>query len=745
MQNYSFRLIRGVAVLKGGKIQDSLQLETQTANTMVEIASITALIQKCRTVVKYLKDVQEAPNECNELRRELRHMEIHLSTIKIITSLSAAGDPWLMILQQLNDPFRELTGLLVGIEKGLKATTSWWKKAGPRSQWTISEQSAKKDLMKIEDIGSLIMHVVEQHECLYKKAKEVADWLTPVDHSAIQRDKLEQRVGDTGWWFLSRRCFRVGWKLMNFQAGTGKTILASIAIDYLRRRFAKENIPVLCVFGDWQNAGARTALSIIRSLLKQLLNAKNGLSSSLENRIQYQTLNEFTELLRTHLKRYHHAYIVFDALDEFPGDRKELVSVLKSLGDSVHLMVTSRSNARMERLFQDDEELRIRADDDDIRKLILNKLNHEESLCVSLTDRGDLRQSILTRIVEGANGMFFLADMHMTLLAQTKDRDELIEALNKLPDTIEGTYEHFLERVDYSTAREYLISQKDRLFPGVQEHITCTCLTYMSFDVFHSPNVLPLPKPEISAKYPFLNYASSNWAIHARKCARGSVEEDILAFLPTQARIALSFEQPPDLEPEVPRTPAWFAAKYGLLNLLEALVERGVDLQRENVLCIAAHGGQLDTVKLLLSRDDVDVNQASKITYLYDYSIDRNDGANRLGFEDGRASRPTFCTPLIAAASNGYEEIVRVLLESEDMKSMNLLPPSGPTALSVAVFGNHTGVVKLLLSQPGIDTSIRFLDETPLMLSKRKCRDNIVKIFIDRGNGDDGLRCSTSD
>ncbi|KAK0445036.1 uncharacterized protein EV420DRAFT_1277206 [Desarmillaria tabescens] len=645
----------------------------------------------------------------------------------------------------------------------------------------------------------------------YEKAKEVVDWLTPVDHSAIQRDKLEQRVGDTGRWFLESSMFQ-SWvdgsgKSLTLWCpggpGTGKTILASIAVNHLRRRFPKENTPVLCAFGDWQNAGARTALSIIRSLLKQLLNAENGLSSSLENRIQYQTLEEFTELLRTHLKRYHHAYIVFDALDEFPGDRKELVSVLKSLGDNVHLMVTSRSNARMERLFQDDEELRIRADDDDIRKLITNKLNHEESLCVFLTDRDDLRQSILTRVMEGANGMFFLADMHMTLLAQTKDRGELIEALNKLPDTIEGTYEHFLERADckperkrdfayrifswiafaerpltilelqyalamrsgttelnldkiidfdlissaciglvivdgrglvrfaHSTTREYFISQKDRLFPGVQEHITRTCLTYMSFDIFRSPNVLPVSKPEISAKYPFLNYALSNWPIHARKCARDSVEEDILAFLPTQAGIALSFGRTPDSEPEVPRTPAWFAAKYGLLNVLEALVERRVDLQHENVLCIAAHAGQLDTVKLLLSRDDVNVNQADKITYLYDYSIDHNIGANRLGLEDRRASpsRPTFCTPLIAAASNGYEEIVRVLLESKDMSSLNLLPPGGPTALSAAVFGNHVGVVKLLLSQPDIDTSIRFLDETPLMLAGRLWRPNIVRML----------------
>ncbi|KAK0200513.1 hypothetical protein DFS33DRAFT_163415 [Desarmillaria ectypa] len=157
-----------------------------------------------------------------------------------------------------------------------------------------------------------------------------------------------------------------------------------------------------------------------------------------------------------------------------------------------------------------------------------------------------------------------------------------------------------------------------------------TCLTYMSFSIFRLPDVLPLWKPGVSTKYPFLNYTSSKWAIHARKCARGSVEEKILAFIPTQAKIALSFEQPPDSEPEVPRTPAWFAANYGLVHVMEALMDRGVNLQHENALCIAAHAGQFDMVKLLLSRDDVDVNQANKVIYLYDYSIDRNNSADRL-------------------------------------------------------------------------------------------------------------------
>ncbi|KAK0216572.1 ankyrin repeat-containing domain protein [Armillaria nabsnona] len=482
------------------------------------------------------------------------------------------------------------------------------------------------------------------------------------------------------------------------------------------------------------------------------------------------SLDEFMEVLCFHLKRCHLIYIAFDAFDEFVDRQEQLISALKSLGSRVRLLVTSRNDTAIQRIFQDDEELR--------SMMMMTSF---------LMDHDDLRQNILTRVVEKAQGM----------------------ALNRLPDTIENACKHFLERVDrwprgkrylayrifswvafakrpltilelqhalatrsgttelntnkilnldiisraciglvvvdsrgyvrftHPTIEEYFISQKRTLFPGLQESITSTCLTYMSFDIFRFPSVLPLLKPDISAKYPFLDYASNKWAIHAKNCAPGSVETEILTFLRTQSNIALSFVQSPDLEPEIPRTPAWFSAHYGLVNVMQVLLNEGVDLRHENALCIAAHAGQLEMVKLLLLRsDDMDaVNQADKITYLYNYSADRNDGTDRLEVGDGRASRPIGCTPLIAAASNGHEEIVELLLESNALTSINFLPRDGPTALSAAVFGNYIGVVKLLLSQPGIDTSIPFLDETPLMLAKRKGRDNIVKMFLERERG----------
>ncbi|KAK0485363.1 hypothetical protein EDD18DRAFT_1024901, partial [Armillaria luteobubalina] len=126
----------------------------------------------------------------------------------------------------------------------------------------------------------------------YEKAADIAAWFTPLDYTSIQQVKPEQHIDNTGRWFLESLKFW-NWVVGSGKSSTlwcpgnhdaGKTVLASIVVDHLCKNFAEENIPVLDVFGDWQNADTQTMLSIIHSLLKQLLDFENGHSSSLEKR-----------------------------------------------------------------------------------------------------------------------------------------------------------------------------------------------------------------------------------------------------------------------------------------------------------------------------------------------------------------------------------------------------------------------------------------------------------------------------
>ncbi|PBK81185.1 hypothetical protein ARMGADRAFT_1146487 [Armillaria gallica] len=115
-------------------------------------------------------------------------------------------------------------------------------------------------------------------------------------------------------------------------------------------------------------------------------------------------------------------------------------------------------------------------------------------------------------------------------------------------------------RMDDYTTQEYFMSQKDSLFPQLQETIAHTCLTYMLFNdldirrkqdinqlVARLVNCTPLPdnhnanyirlyysnstknmaRGTLHAKYPFLRYSLQHWRDHAIKLP----VEEIVAFL----------------------------------------------------------------------------------------------------------------------------------------------------------------------------------------------------------------------
>ncbi|KAK0445032.1 uncharacterized protein EV420DRAFT_1648548 [Desarmillaria tabescens] len=811
--------------------------------------SITALIQSCRTLTHCLKDIKDAPKECDKLLRELQYLSIYLTTVETQTQLLTENDPWFATLQQLNYSFNETAELLSGMEKRLKATSPAWKMIVRNLPWTLSEEVAE-DLRIIEQMKYLIMVAGEHNDSklscaiertlrddkagkilgidkqiqMDKKAAKVAAWLTSLNYNAVQREKLAQRFMNTGQWFLESSKF-LCWADGSGKSRTlwcpgdpcaGKTIIASIVVEYLRTQVAEENSTILSVFCDYRNMGAQTLTNIIRALLKQLIQARGRLSSSIESlykrdlkKQMYPSSGEFMELLSAQLTEFSCVYIVLDALDELSPDYedwRQLIDALKSLGSNVRLLVTSTNLGVIRELFKEDVELCIRGEDDDIRKFIASKLEVEGQLSRHLEGYDDLRNKVLVGIVKNAHGLFPLAGIQLDLLARSRNRAGVVARLNELPQTMEIAYTYLLERIDHKaeleknlayrafgwlafserpltilelqhalavesgtrelnpynitgygviadscaglvvsdyrgyprfvhkSAQEFIATHQDKLFPRVQEDIMRTCMTYLSFDVFHSPDVLRLSKPhKIYQNYPFFGYSLRNWVLHAKKCAPGSVEKEILNFLPTWGAIALSLEQSPDTELG---TPARFTAYHGLLHAMKGLVDQGTNLENENVLCIAAYTGQVDMVKWLLSQENIDVNQADNIAFLIDYAKDHDSTVftwmSRILLRGGKASHPT--TPLVAAASNGHEEIVRMILESKNMRSLNTLPPSGPTALSAAVFGNHIGVVRLLLLEHDIDISIPFKGETPLMLAKRKRRDEIVKM-LERKDG----------
>ena len=127
-------------------------------------------------------------------------------------------------------------------------------------------------------------------------------------------------------------------------------------------------------------------------------------------------LKEIAKLLRLQVEKFDEVFIVIDALDECPEldqTRKELLTEVRGLLPKVRLMVTSRNIPSIENMFKHDKRLEIRAQDQDIRKFIESQIERREELLDLLEGHDDVRCSIISRIIERANGMLVKQDVHV--------------------------------------------------------------------------------------------------------------------------------------------------------------------------------------------------------------------------------------------------------------------------------------------------------------------------------------------
>lgn len=91
-------------------------------------------------------------------------------------------------------------------------------------------------------------------------------------------------------------------------------------------------------------------------------------------------------------------------------------------------------------------------------------------------------------------------------------------------------------------------------------------------------------------------------------------------------------------------------------------------------------------------------------------------------------------TPLMMAASNGAEELVRFLLDhGANVAAQDV---SGFTALLMAAAEGHVGAVRLLLSQGASVAESNALGETALMLAVMHGHLNIVSLLVEDFNAD---------
>ena len=255
-----------------------------------------------------------------------------------------------------------------------------------------------------------------------ERAKEMLKWLSTADHGLQQSDYLGRRQEGTGKWLLDSNefqawCNRSGDILFcPGMPGAGKTIMASIVIDYLCTKYRGDNgVAVAYLYCNFRRRDEQKPADLLASLIKQLVPGLPNMPATVQSLYEYhnsrQTHPSFQEIsreLRPFIGAYSKCFIVVDALDECPttdcGRQTFLAELLDLRAKSgVNIFATSRHIPQIEQEFMGvSTNLEIRASDNDVRRYLKGHMMRLPSFVLRSVS---LQEEIEVEIVKAVKGM----------------------------------------------------------------------------------------------------------------------------------------------------------------------------------------------------------------------------------------------------------------------------------------------------------------------------------------------------
>ncbi|KAK2750859.1 hypothetical protein FQN55_001430 [Onygenales sp. PD_40] len=313
-----------------------------------------------------------------------------------------------------------------------------------------------------------------------ERVSKVVLWLTPANHPAQQRQLITQRQEGTGIWLLESREYKM-WKARGTTLfcpgipGAGKTMMAAIVVDELQQTLRDgDETGIACLFCNYGMQPEQTAMDLLASLLKQLVQQRQVVPKPLEDLHQTHSrrgtrpsLKQLSQALFSVIIEYSKVFIVIDALDECSNIDKDRDYLVKELFElqrraDIRFFVTSRFVPDIERIFHGrSTQIEIRAHDEDVRKYLEG---HKSLLPSSVSKSSSLQEDIQAELIKSLDGMFLPAQHHLnslsdkrtpravrrTLLSlpqESKQLDQVCEeSMAKIKDQKEG-FRHIAERV----------------------------------------------------------------------------------------------------------------------------------------------------------------------------------------------------------------------------------------------------------------------------------------------------------
>ncbi|KAL8716489.1 MAG: hypothetical protein Q9225_006190 [Loekoesia sp. 1 TL-2023] len=411
-------------------------------------ASIGTLIGATAKAVKYLNCVRNASNERKTLSREATDLLPVLVRLKNQVDEPKQSEPWfesLNLLATEEGAFDQLQEALEKLTEKLKPEKGI-KNIARNFIWTLDKDECDETLRKIERVKSRInlalqgdihkltqaikadtagidtikervseLHISEDA----KRRQEILRWFSPLNFFKTQQDIFRRREEGTGKWLIDSPDFQdwVGGSQHTLCCsgipGAGKSVLASIVVDYLRSHSAPGvSFGVAAAYCNFKEQDTQSPENLLAGLCEQLMDDSEVLPDTLvklyethKGKQTRPTLKDVLSVFEELAKRFSTTYLIVDALDEcLPDVRHVFVRELKSLQPMTRLLATTRPIDSIISQFDEDTTIEVRASYGDLEKYIKSRL---ESRRLSTLHKGQtkLLEDICNNVIDKANGM----------------------------------------------------------------------------------------------------------------------------------------------------------------------------------------------------------------------------------------------------------------------------------------------------------------------------------------------------
>ncbi|KAF3104373.1 hypothetical protein TWF102_003015 [Orbilia oligospora] len=562
--------------------------------------------------------------------------------------------------------------------------------------------------------------------------------------------------------------------------GAGKTIMSSIVVEHLIDRYSyNPAVGVAYIYFNYKVNARITVDELISNLLKQLARTQDPLSNCVKDLYDRckgirPSRAEIVKALGTVVASYSRVFIVVDALDEYERCSEflgQLFEIHKNY--ALNIFATSRPIPEIRGIFERHEisliELEVRASEADIINYLEGQILHSGGNIVCKN-----RALVIGKVSKLAQGMFLLAHLYFERIKTSRSLKKLNEALDSFTaqgkssvSPYDNTYRAIMEsiqgygdrgltemafqvlswiicasrpltkaelqyaiavehpdeasevdianlpdvddlvsncrglvtideqsniiRLIHYTVQEYFERTRMTWFPNSHSDIAKICVIYLSQDTFKlgpcSTYEEFQQRLQSNALY---EYAAKNWDYHIRE-STNDVESP--HDLSTNSEVDW-FTRPVDMIGLVinllSEEDIRLACVQAMFTTSEYRFFDRKSIDRVTGLHVAAYCGLTLIMKVMLAGNGVDLELADNI---------------------GR-------TAVLFAAKEGYEDIVRVLIESgADPEAKNHY---GEAAILLAVREGHESIVRILI---GISVNLEVkndYDETPLFVAARK-------------------------